>query len=614
MLPAGIPPLAAAPLLGWAAHTALAASLIPFTGIGRAALAAIAVLPIAALWVCHWRWPHTAAPDRLSPWLAPLAAAIAGVPAAAILPKATTAGVLLSAPIFDHAKVAIVDAIARQGLPAVNPFMAPATPHLAYYYWWHLAAAELARLCGQSGWTADAALTWFTAFATLLLMAGLAKAAAIAAGGAGSRRATLVAAAAIPLALAASLRPLMAPFTSLLPPASGLAGWLNQSAWAPQHLASAGCLTLVALLLARLAAAPTLCGVAALAALIAAGFGSSAWVGGIVCAVAAPLVTLLLAAGLPAPRRLAFLLRAAAAGALALLAVVPLLRDQSAAAMARGALPLTVAIYPVSSTAAPLLNAAMFPLLMLLEFPVAAVLGVLAAARMLRGPMAAWQQALAALAAAALLVCFSLRSTIDNNDLGWRAILPCLLVLTPLAAAELAREWAAAPARTAALALIPLAAFAGAVPLLREDWQPIPAAGAKSFAAEPAMWSELRRLIPPDARIATDPALDAGLTLWPANIGWALLADRSSCYAGWATAHPFTPLSAPSLYAIDRTFRRMFDGAATPADLAILPALHCRYALLTPASPAWTHDPFAGDPVIASRQGAWRLHLLARQP
>jgi hypothetical protein len=618
VLPSGIPPLAAAPLLGWAVHTALAATLLPLTGFGRPAVLAVAALPLAALWFCRRRWLPEAVSAPLSPWALPLAALIACAPAVAILPKPTPTGVLLCAPIFDHAKIAIVDAIARRGLPVQNPYFGPAgAPHLAYYYWWHLAAAELAKLTAQPGWTADAALTWFTAFATLLLMAGLAQASSTArdpslrqALAANAATSFSLSAIAIPLALPASLRPLLTPFTTLLPPASGLGGWLNQAAWAPQHLASAGCLILTALLLATLAETPSLPTLLTLAALIATGFGSSAWVGGVVCALAAPSITLLLAARLPPPRSLTFLLRAAAGAAIAILLVTPLLRDQSAASFARGALPLALAIYPVSPSSPAWLNAASFPMLLILEFPVAALLGGFAVTRIPRRPTPLWQRSLLALAAAALLACFTLRSTIDNNDLGWRAILPTLLVLTPFAAAELRRQFARAPARAAALTLIPVLALSGTIPLLRENLRPVPSPDARSFAAAATLWSQLRPLIPPDARIATDPALDATLTLWPANIGWALLADRASCYAGWATGHPFTALPSGRLYAIDQQFRRIFDGAPTLADLAALPALSCRYALLTPASPAWTHDPFAAEPLIASKPGAWRLYRL----
>ena len=55
------------------------------------------------------------------PWAFALAAILAVVPAVAILPKFSGDAVYVADPIFDHAKIAIVDAMARLGLPPVNP-------------------------------------------------------------------------------------------------------------------------------------------------------------------------------------------------------------------------------------------------------------------------------------------------------------------------------------------------------------------------------------------------------------------------------------------------------------------------------------------------------------
>src|SRR5271169_6147524 len=93
-------------------------------------------------------------------------------PAAAILPKFAGDAVYLADPIFDHAKVALIDDMTRLGLPPGNPFFAEGG--FVYYYLWHFSAAELARLLGVNGWEADAAMTWFSAFASLAAMMGFA--------------------------------------------------------------------------------------------------------------------------------------------------------------------------------------------------------------------------------------------------------------------------------------------------------------------------------------------------------------------------------------------------------------------------------------------------------
>jgi len=97
-------------------------------------------------------------------------------PALAGWPKLGPGGLILAESMFDHSKVAGIDDIVRLGLPPGNPFFGEAgtAPGWAYYYLWHFSAAVFGALLGASGWEADIALTWFTAFASLALMMGFA--------------------------------------------------------------------------------------------------------------------------------------------------------------------------------------------------------------------------------------------------------------------------------------------------------------------------------------------------------------------------------------------------------------------------------------------------------
>ncbi len=125
---------------------------------------------------CAYREGEAEGAPGIPPWTFAAAGILALAPAAAILPKFYGDAVQLADPIFDHSKSAIIDAITRLGVPPVNPvfgeFGAPG--HLAYYYLWHFSAAEVAAAAGATGWEADIGLTWFTAFASLTLMMGLA--------------------------------------------------------------------------------------------------------------------------------------------------------------------------------------------------------------------------------------------------------------------------------------------------------------------------------------------------------------------------------------------------------------------------------------------------------
>ena len=188
--------------------------------------------------------------------------------------------------MIDHSKIAMIDAMMRQGLPPVDPAFGAAGPHgqLFYYYLWHYSAAELALPLHVSGWEADIALTWFTAFASLSLLMGVAV---------WLSKQSMAAIWVVGLAAAASLRTVLSwifgtyALEPFLAPPTGFAGWLFQAAWAPQHLMSASCVVAAMLLVARYAQRQSALLLLALVLVVVAGFESSTYVGGITFAIAA---------------------------------------------------------------------------------------------------------------------------------------------------------------------------------------------------------------------------------------------------------------------------------------------------------------------------------------
>jgi len=177
---------------------------------------------------------------------------LALVPAVAILPKLAPGAVHLADPIFDHAKIAMIDAMTRQGLPPVDPVFGAGRPARSVLLLLPLALQR--RRAGAalhvSGWEADIGLTWFTAFASLSLLMGLAV---------WLSKRSAAAIWVVALAAAASLRAVLSwifgPYAlePFLAPPTGFAGWLFQAAWAPQHLMSASCVVAAMLLIARYA-------------------------------------------------------------------------------------------------------------------------------------------------------------------------------------------------------------------------------------------------------------------------------------------------------------------------------------------------------------------------
>src|SRR5215468_5644786 len=178
--------LGAAPVLGWSLFSAATLPILRLAGFSALAVIALAALGLVLAGIGLSRSSALSGPPAdLKPWwlaaASTAAAILALAPALALLPKISPTGVHLATPIFDHSKIAIIDAMTRQGLPPVNPVLNPvlaetgsAAGHLIYYYLWHFSAAELALSLSVRGWEADIGLTWFTAFASLTLMMAVA--------------------------------------------------------------------------------------------------------------------------------------------------------------------------------------------------------------------------------------------------------------------------------------------------------------------------------------------------------------------------------------------------------------------------------------------------------
>jgi len=561
----------------------------------------------------------------VKPWWFAAAGVIALVPALALLPKYSAQGMHLAAPIFDHAKIAIIDAMTRQGLPPVNPVFGAAgdAGRLAYYYLWHFSAAELALTPHVSGWEADIGLTWFTAFASLLLMMALAV---------WLSKRTGAATVVVALAASASLREVLsvvfgnyelAPF---LQSPTGLAGWLFQAAWVPQHLMSASCVIVAILLLVHYAQRQKLAYVVTLALVVAAGFESSAFVGGVTFAIAALLSAPLLFAAIETKHRLAAGLGLAASVLIALGIAVPFIHDQFAMVAGREAGAVGVHHFEVLGDMFPqtlrrILDLPAYWLILLpLEFPATFIAGALSLIVLLRsaeqGPEKTTVQLFCVLAVTGLAISWLLVSRLgDNNDLGLRAILPAAVILIAAAAAGVV----AAPAR-AVRAAIAATAFGGLIlslpdsaAMIYANWRGDAAADESVFAQTPELWSAVRRYAPANTRIANNPLFLQDLTPWPGNMSWALLADRNSCFAGREMAIPFAPLAPERREAINAQFIRVFAGEGTTQDIDDLARKYgCEVVVVVPQDGAWNKDPFAASAdfrLAESREGRWRIYV-----
>ncbi len=618
-----------APVIGWAAHSAVMLPIYPWIGFSPIAVLGTGALCVLASGLAlSGRAPQNRAENaaHIPAWAFAAAAVLALAPAVAILPKFSGDAVQLADPIFDHSKIAIVDAMARLGLPPVNPvfgeFGAPG--HLAYYYLWHFSAAELALALGASGWEADIGLTWFTAFASLSLMMGVAV-------WLGRRAAAAIWV--VILAAAASLWVTLdwiagaADLTPWMWPPIGMAGWLFQATWVPQHLMAASCAVTAMLLIVQYAQRQSLTLLLILVLLVVAGFESSSFVGGVTFAIAALIAAPILFVGTEPAQRQRFALGLAVAAVLAICLAAPFVLDQLAALRARGGgSPIVVEPYTVLGEALPnalrrLLDIpAYWLILLLIELPATYIAGAIALAVALRSAMPRLEKlavaALTCLAGTGLVISWLLVSTLgENNDLGLRAIIPAEMVLIIAAAAGFfhARRRAAIVATALGGLVLSLPDTAA---MIRSNIVGEPRPGGQILAQTPELWDAVRRHAAPGARVVNNPLFLRDVTPWPVNISWALLANRSSCFAGRELALALAPLPPPRRDAIDAQFIRVFAGEGTAPDVSDMAQQYgCDVVVLVPQDKAWDNDPFAASAdyrLAENRDGRWRIYVRAK--
>ena len=615
-----------APALGWATSSVVALPLFEVAGMSRPAVLTVAAIAVASALIAIWRSGSLRMVRIPVPLLLGVIAAIllALGPMAGVLPKPTPEGVTLASPIFDHSKIAMIDEMIRSGVPVQNPFYGEtgASERIAYYYLWHFSAAIAAAITGATGWEADAALTGFTAFASLLTMIGVAMHS-----GARPLAAVLV----VILAATASLHTTLewawpddAP--ALIGQASGFGAWLFQTSWAPQHVASAMCVIIVCIQIPRLAQRPGWLDAIVLGLVGAAAFQSSVWLGGIVLALAALAIGLLRLQSLSQGDRLSFLKNAAVAAVVAAVLATPFVYDQSVSTAMRGhdAL-IAFTSVPVLGDAWPenlrrILDLPAYWLLYLpLEFPAFYLagligLGVLIPDRSLDPAPLRSVRALSLLAAVSLITAWLAASVIgDNNDLGWRAVLPAVMVLIGFAATLISRwpsSWSRPAGSLAAIGLI--LSLPETIKIVGENLVGLRKPSERVFAATPPMWEAVRRQTPMTERVGNNPLALRDMTPWPVNISWALVGDRRSCYAGSELAIPFVPISATRRAELEKQFVRVFAGEPAPDDLRQLAEhFRCDTIVLTPQDGAWRRDPFAASELyrlVDSRTDGWRIY------
>lgn len=148
--------------------------LIGLFGGARYVLSGAAVASLLLIWHAR-RNLHLPELRRDWLWLLPalLVMTLVMIP---VLPRFIDGGLYFSDAVYDHTKSALIDSIARSGLPSLSPFLADAGKPVvvAYYYGWHALASQICILTGGGGYFADLVLTGFSGFIIFLTMAAFA--------------------------------------------------------------------------------------------------------------------------------------------------------------------------------------------------------------------------------------------------------------------------------------------------------------------------------------------------------------------------------------------------------------------------------------------------------
>ncbi|MEM7019842.1 MAG: hypothetical protein AAF512_21210 [Pseudomonadota bacterium] len=488
------------------------------------------------------------------------------IPAINIYPFIHDDAVFTNKMIYDHVKIAMIDGIAREGLLPLDPYYAPGGERitLSYYYLWYFLASQIKLLTGVSGWETDVGCSYFTAFAVISFLSFLAV------------RLTQKAHAAIFVLLFGFCGMLDNIFRFLPQPQKAYLAttpkehietlWL-QASWAPQHVFSSLSIIVLVFLLARMLVGTiqSVPHAVLLACVVATGFGASVWVGGIGLLLMSPLLLLtILSLRLPIERYFEI----ARFGLIALLTCI-VIALPLAIAMTSGPESLaksfewpfvfytytTLNEHGMGGTFGWSFHVVMFWLKLL---PV--TLGIIYLAGMFSlvtrsGKYEDREEKIFLILSIATVIGYLLvvqftKSAIKNNDLGWRSMLPPLMLLTvwgAVALTELAgvekpsEKWRLNRFidswRKSITVFIIVSLTLGIFSTFKTLHIPAPKYKRPSpaeleqrqdFFKQPEMWAKVREYAAPTDLVQANPDAHRLLSTKPSMQPYSLLADRAT--------------------------------------------------------------------------------------
>jgi len=612
--------LLTAPLFGMAVFGPPSAWLFAILPMGRSTLVAVWAAVVTGLVIANRRArdalgknPEEKRDLRFGLTLGALALAGGLFACVGILPFEHDGALYVGDAIYDHGKVAFIDAIAREGLPPHNPVYSPgATAPLNYYFVWLLLAAEIRALTGISGWACDVGLTWLSAAMCIAVVGSVASRFA------GARARAVVASTA--LLFSGSLVPSLSHAASkvaalswLVDDPGGFEPASSQMTWVPQHVIGATSVVTLLSIAATLGGGsrPNLRVAATLGALGALAFGCSLWIA-FALAVATPLLGLAVVVGERpvASRTTGPILTLVIATGMAFALSVPVLLAALLGPASPEGLPVALALYPISRVPlSPLAHVAAFAVVFV---PASYGITILYGSISMRliSPTDDASRRFVRIGVASVVsflgVSLALRSTVAANDLGWRAQIVAHILLAAFGGALVAPLTVTAtegfrslgPKVRIAVGL--LGAF-GVVLGLKASWPSLPVAAAdgsselalrRRFAQQARAWQRVRELTAPTDVVQANPDAFTTLAPWPMNLPYMLFADRSSALGDERWSVFYSSRAEPELRAATAAIvRDVFS--ATPHREAIETlhtALHVRVVLIDRDDPGFRSD------------------------
>jgi hypothetical protein len=614
------------PLLGFGVWAGISVAGFHYLSFSRGTVTLAAgcalIAAIALAWRTRIRSLLSAAP------LMVLAATLAFLPVVVIKPYVRKNALFFAEPIFDHMKVALVDAIYRHGLPPVSPFYAIDGQPVAlnYYYGWHAVAAMLRSIPGVSGLAAEAALTYFTAFTSLLLLAGVAVLVT-------NRKIAgyIAVLCALPLGLEPALVWMLGdPYSKLISRDHGFESWLIQATWCPQHLFAGAIVVLASLLAVRLIQIPTgRWHIAVVLGLnLASAVISSVWAG--VCALlgASMFVLLAIAATREARERISRwfwpMLAAIAVGVVTSLPValnlVRLNREVALSSVELSIYPTIEGLNTFSNWASIKHIFVYWTIFLTIQFGavyLAGWCGLLARGRQLPS-IRLFRRLSIAVVFGDLLVAEFFRSVIINNDLGWRVVLPPVLLLIIWTAVAIT-DWLETLRRSrfgqlprAAMAGISIVIFLGtwglgySVRFVGEAVKHREGDSASTrlgqyFMKQPLAWKRVRELTSAQDIVAVNPKSFEYITTWTANAPFSLFGDRCTLVSDSSTPLVFSHQASRDRFTSDLKFLiHFFNNTPSQREISRLAVdFQARALLVTPLDTLWNNGALDGNQYYA---------------